>query len=1090
MEIQKLFVSLALEAAEYAGGLDDAQKQANSFAGNVVKSIGDGLKAAGQVATTAMLAVGTTITGVAVAGSLAFVDFQKGMNEVFTLMPGVSQAAMDEMGDQVMALSREFGTLPDEVIPALYQALSAGVPPDNVFEFLETANKAAIGGITDLETAVDGITSVVNAYGAEVLDAATASDVMFTAVRLGKTDFGQLSSSLFNVIPTAASLGITFEDVAAQLAVMTAQGVPTSVATTQLRQAFIEASKGGTLLSDAIKDLTGQSFTELIAEGMTSTEIFQQLRESMPEQEFKDLFGSVEALNAVLATTGPNFETTQAAMDEMRNSTGATDAAFGTMSQSMQFNIDRLQAFGATVLVEIGKSLEPLLVVLLTLAEGALPAFERAVGLIMPVVEAVAGAVGSFLERLQGGQPLLAAVQFLIYDLATAFGLSAGEAYALVQRVMEFVTSAQAMWAQITALLAPVLEAVAGFVSWQDVLVVVGALIVGTILAALYSLLAPFALVIAAVGAAILVVAALRTVWEEHGAAIQTAVIGAYNVIAPIVQTALTTIQGIIQTVLGAVTAWWNENWITIQAVVLTAWTVIQAVIAAAIAIIGPAIRTFVANVQAGFANMSPLLETFKQLWVVLQPVITTVLSVLGAAILFFVSVVVGMVNGVSQAIQPLLTTFTFVMNGIITALTGVVQFVTGFVQLITALFQGNSEAVQAAWQQMGEGVTRIIAGLIEAIVGGIAGLVTTVITFISGLVTGVIEFFNNLYQTLVGGSIIPDMVNAIIAWVTTLVTTFIAIVTDLWAQVSALFQTGADFIINLVATAFAAIQATIQTVITAVQAFLAATWTAIQATWNAALTAVRTLTTAGFTAIRTLITAAMTAVRALIIAAWNAIRSAWTAALNTVRSITTGAFNTIRNAITGGMNAIRSTVAAAWTAIYRNFISGRDVIVSVVSSLVQSIKAAFNIDWGAIGRAVIDGIKNGIQNAISGLASAAANAAKAALDAAKAALGISSPSKEGIDIGVNFFSSIGAGAVRTVGRLAREIGGAIEQAVVMPATQAAPRQPVLATATAAAVRGGGAAVERPPFVFNNYGTIETRAANGNDLLTELESKR
>ena len=41
---------------------------------------------------------------------------------------------------------------------------------------------------------------------------------MFTAVRLGKTDFEQLSGSMFQVAPIAASLGIDFQDVTAALA--------------------------------------------------------------------------------------------------------------------------------------------------------------------------------------------------------------------------------------------------------------------------------------------------------------------------------------------------------------------------------------------------------------------------------------------------------------------------------------------------------------------------------------------------------------------------------------------------------------------------------------------------------------------------------------------------------------------------------------------------------------------------------------------------------------------------------------------------------------------------------------------------------
>src|SRR5690606_11670089 len=135
----------------------------------------------------------------------------------------MSEQAMSQMEGDIISFSTEVGRTTDETIPALYQAISAGVPSENVFDFMKVASDAALGGVTDLETAVDGITSVVNAYGDEVVNAQQASDVMFTAVKLGKTNFEQLSASLFNVIPTAASLGVKFEDVAASLAALTAQ---------------------------------------------------------------------------------------------------------------------------------------------------------------------------------------------------------------------------------------------------------------------------------------------------------------------------------------------------------------------------------------------------------------------------------------------------------------------------------------------------------------------------------------------------------------------------------------------------------------------------------------------------------------------------------------------------------------------------------------------------------------------------------------------------------------------------------------------------------------------------------------------------
>lgn len=140
--------------------------------------------------TKAFAGLATVAIGSAVAiGTQSlkeFAKFETGMNEVFTLLPGITKDSMDAMGEEVKKFSKDFTVLPEKVVPALYQSLSAGVPKDNVFEFLEIANKAAVGGVTDLDTAVNGITSVINAYGTDVLSAAQASDQMFTAVRLGK----------------------------------------------------------------------------------------------------------------------------------------------------------------------------------------------------------------------------------------------------------------------------------------------------------------------------------------------------------------------------------------------------------------------------------------------------------------------------------------------------------------------------------------------------------------------------------------------------------------------------------------------------------------------------------------------------------------------------------------------------------------------------------------------------------------------------------------------------------------------------------------------------------------------------------------
>lgn len=286
----------------------------------------------------------------------AFIDFEKGMQEVFTLLPNASAESMDKMSAGVKEFSKKMGTVTTEVVPALYQALSAGVSQDTVFDFLEIANKAAIGGVTTLETAVDGLTSVTNSYGANVLSAGKASDLMFTTVKLGKTTFEELSGSLYNVVPTAVGAGVAFEDVSAALAAMTAQGVPTSVATTQLRQALVELSKSGSNTDKIFRQVSGQGFKEFIASGGNMQEAFQLLEKHAASAGLgiNDLFSSVEAGNAVLALTGGGTEKFTQAMDAMQSASGATNSAFGTMEQSLSRKIDKLKANFEVFKLEVG----------------------------------------------------------------------------------------------------------------------------------------------------------------------------------------------------------------------------------------------------------------------------------------------------------------------------------------------------------------------------------------------------------------------------------------------------------------------------------------------------------------------------------------------------------------------------------------------------------------------------------------------------------------------------------------------------------------------------------------------------------------
>lgn len=291
--------------------------------------------------------------------AIAANKYESGMKEVFTLLPGLSDDAMKSMTLDVKDFSKEMGTATTQTVPALYQAISAGIPKENVFDFLKTADKAAIGGITSLETAVDGLSSVTNAYGSAVLSTQRASDLMFTTVKLGKTNFEQLAGSLFNVVPTAVGAGVAFEDISAALAAMTAQGIPTSVATTQLRQAIVELSKSGTETDKTFRSVAGKGFKEFISSGKNLQDAFQllEIHAKKTGKGVNDMFGSVEAGNAVLSLTGQGTQKFTDSMQAMQEAAGATDAAFNTMEGSMERKLAKMQTAWEVSKIGIGETL-------------------------------------------------------------------------------------------------------------------------------------------------------------------------------------------------------------------------------------------------------------------------------------------------------------------------------------------------------------------------------------------------------------------------------------------------------------------------------------------------------------------------------------------------------------------------------------------------------------------------------------------------------------------------------------------------------------------------------------------------------------
>lgn len=299
-----------------------------------------------------------------VSGSIQMArDFNAALAETSTLIEG-TPAELDALTEASRAMSVQFGGTATAQMQAFYEALSAGV--GNVSEattFMDAANKLAVGGVTDVTTAVDVLTTAMNSYASTGLTAAEASDAMFISALAGKQNIDDLSASLGQIVPLTSNLGISFDEVNAALAALTLQGQTTSIATTGLRSAIANILVPTSQAADMAAELGIQFDVQALkAQGLSGfidmvTEATDGNQEAMGK-----LFGSTEALTAMMAFAGGAGDAFAEILVDMENKAGATDAAFEKMANSLDQRWNRAVASMQDIGVRLGTMLMTVIV--------------------------------------------------------------------------------------------------------------------------------------------------------------------------------------------------------------------------------------------------------------------------------------------------------------------------------------------------------------------------------------------------------------------------------------------------------------------------------------------------------------------------------------------------------------------------------------------------------------------------------------------------------------------------------------------------------------------------------------------------------
>jgi TP901 family phage tail tape measure protein len=278
-------------------------------------------------------------------------------------LANVPAEEVDHLKESVLDLAGETAVAPQELADALYFAASAGLDSAEAMDAVTIAAKASAAGMGSTADNVGLIATAMASYGDANIDAARATDILSATIREGRAEPAELAASLGTVLPIAAQLGVSFEEVGGATAYMSNVFGDTQETTVRLNgvlRAMLNPSQQG---QKALHDM-GTSVQELHAaiakDGlMGALELLRTHGFAGNEEALGNLFEDSRALQGALVLLNDASGTLDQTMGRVADSSGSLDTAFGAVAGTAGFKMKQAFTDIKVALIQVGDILLP-----------------------------------------------------------------------------------------------------------------------------------------------------------------------------------------------------------------------------------------------------------------------------------------------------------------------------------------------------------------------------------------------------------------------------------------------------------------------------------------------------------------------------------------------------------------------------------------------------------------------------------------------------------------------------------------------------------------------------------------------------------
>lgn len=422
LKVGELYASFGIDLSGIDSAISGIEKKCSGIASSLAKT-GTGLSLA---LTTPIVAFAKDIFTVGT-------EFEAQMSRV----QGISGATAAEL-ELLTQTAKDLGAASvfsaSEAAQGMEYLASAGFEVGEIIDAMPGMLNLAAASGEDLATSAEIAASMLNGFSLEADQAAHVADVLAEVAARTNASVYDTGEAMKYVAPVANTFGISMEETAAAIGIMSDAGIKGSLAGTALRGAFSRMAKPTDVMIEKMDEL-GISFYDSGGEMKSITEIVSMLQNSFvgltdeqKQNALVTLFGQ-EALSGwmVLLEAGPDALAEMTA--GLENCDGAAENMADTMLDNLKGAIEGFNGSLETAKLNLYDSFEPAMQTAVESATELVDSFnllDESSKQVVYKVAALAAAAGPAMVALGGIVSAVGKLVPALAALASPVGIVAG----------------------------------------------------------------------------------------------------------------------------------------------------------------------------------------------------------------------------------------------------------------------------------------------------------------------------------------------------------------------------------------------------------------------------------------------------------------------------------------------------------------------------------------------------------------------------------------------------------------------------------------------------------------------------------------